>query len=196
MGYKISRNLDSIHTMNLLKISGFLLLLNILLVQSFGLKIKFYTNKECSGSPVYTYNRNVDQKNWECVENNEIMHGEWNMFKFTNDACVPPQDLIIFVEKKYTGAQKFAELDAMRAELKWGFDLSNMRAKVTWSGWCDGSLPDWAIAVIVIAVLGLLGLLGVGIYFMFCHKKQKPTRSYLAPTRPQQESPNEYPVAV
>merc|ERR1712034_83852 len=158
--------------MNLLKISGFLLLLNILLVQSFELKLEYYANKDCSGSLSKTLPLSTDNAHLECVETNKIKIGNAIL---TNGECIRVPNI--------NGMENIN-----------GIEFGpNVSAKFIWSGWCDGSLPGWAIALIVIVVLGLLG---VGIYFMFCHKKRKPARSYLAPTRPQQESPNEYPVAV
>merc|ERR1712034_147992 len=171
-------------TMNLLKISGFLLLLNILLVHSFELKVALYTNTDCSGSPVKETIRHVDNDNLECVETNKLKDGNEILI---NGTCVPVD---VNFGRKSNGLHQFVELDAMRGL---DFDRANASVKITWSGWCDGSLPGWAIALIVIAVLGLLG---VGIYFMFCRKKQKPARSYLVPTRPQQQSSTGNPVAV
>merc|ERR1711925_50988 len=93
--------------------------------------------------------------------------------------CIP---YISIFGKKSTGLHNFVELGVMRDQLKgWeGFNPNEMTVKLTWSGWCDGSLPGCAIALIVLAVLGLLG---VGIYFMCCREEQKPARSYVVPAR-------------
>jgi len=145
--------------MNLLKMTCLLLLLNILLVQSFNMKRENYLSSDCSGSPSNTITDDTaDHKEFECVENgktikHKLLNMEWEYGKCMKVPISAIQNMPsgIVLPKSY---------------------------KVTWSGWCEDSLPGWAIALIVLAVLLFLAALGVGSYFMFCRKQQTSKSPY------------------
>jgi len=143
--------------MNLLKMTCLLLLLNILLVQSFNMKTEnWLSSSDCSGSPSNTINVDwPDHKLFECVEKGKTIKIKIGNVKFEYGKCV-------------------------KSPIAFDPNMPNIGGshKVTWSGWCDDSLPGWAIALIVLAVLIFLVALGVGSYFMFCRKQQTSKSPY------------------